>query len=376
LRIFNIVENLDKGAVENWLVNVFLESRKIRPEWEWTFYCILGKEGRLDEKVRSAGGEIIYAPVSISHKVSFLRHLRKSLERTKFDILHSHHDYLSGFYLLASTGLKFKRRILQIHNTDKALPVGSKFLQKSLLEPFRKSGIYFSDLVVGISEDTLSEFMGEEGRKNKKTCILYYGIDLSPFTMASDYVEFRRDLGLPEDASILLYVGRMTELKNPVFVVDILGELLKIRENVYAVFVGSGDLESEIRQRANLKGISNHIRIVGWSDHPAGIMKNSNLFVFPRVEYPKEGLGLVVVEAQAAGLPMLITRGIVKDAIVINELVNYNSLENSANQWAEQVDQILSDGPPISKDEALKRMSNSKFEINNAARNLIALYEQ
>ena len=52
MKIIHIVENLDKGAVENWLVNIFIESRKTRPGWEWTFYCILGKEGRLDEKVK------------------------------------------------------------------------------------------------------------------------------------------------------------------------------------------------------------------------------------------------------------------------------------------------------------------------------------
>jgi hypothetical protein len=120
-RIIHIVENLDKGAVENWLVNIFLSSRKTRPDWHWTFYCILGKKGRLDEKVREAGGEIIYAPVNISHKISFLRHLRSVLNNGSYDIIHAHHDYLSGFYLLASAGIRFKKRILHIHNTDKVL---------------------------------------------------------------------------------------------------------------------------------------------------------------------------------------------------------------------------------------------------------------
>ena len=112
MRIIHIVENLDKGAVENWLVDIFIESRKIRPSWEWTFYCILGKEGRLDEKVRDAGGEIIYSPVTISNKLAFLSNLRKVLQERKYDILHAHHDYLSGFYLLASLGKKFKKEII------------------------------------------------------------------------------------------------------------------------------------------------------------------------------------------------------------------------------------------------------------------------
>src|SRR5687768_6841150 len=119
LKIIHIVENLDKGAVENWLVNIFFETRKIKPDWHWTFYCILGREGRLDQKVRNAGGEIIYSPVSVSRKLAFLRNLRKVLIAGGYDIIHSHHDYLSGYYLTATAGIKFRKRVLQIHNTDK-----------------------------------------------------------------------------------------------------------------------------------------------------------------------------------------------------------------------------------------------------------------
>ena len=62
-------------------------------------------------------------------------------------------------------------------------------------------------------------------------------------------------------------------------------------------------------------------------------MKSANVFVFPRLEYPREGLGLVVVEAQAAGLPLVISNAIVKDAIVIPELAHYVKLDNNPAEW-------------------------------------------
>ena len=181
MKIIHIVENLDKGAVENWLVNIFIESRKIRPGWEWTFYCILGKEGTLDEKVKKAGGIIIYSPVTISRKLAFLKNLRKILKTGKYDILHAHHDYLSGFYLLASTRIKFRKRFLHIHNTDKALPVGNKTLHNFLLEPFRKLGLIFSDHVIGISKNTIEEFSKVKNVSDKKFIILYYGVNFERF---------------------------------------------------------------------------------------------------------------------------------------------------------------------------------------------------
>jgi glycosyltransferase involved in cell wall biosynthesis len=375
MRILNIIENLDHGAVENWLVRIFRESRKCRPEWEWTFYCILGKEGRLDRDVVSNGGKIIYSPVPLSRKLSFLSHLRLTLKKGNFDVIHSHHDYLSGFYLLASVGIRFKKRILHIHNTDKALPVGNKILHDLLLSPFKSMAIFLSDRIVGISRDTLNEFVGSSHSARKKETLLYYGVDFRPFEEVVDAHLFKKQHEIPAHARILLYVGRFTPLKNPLFVVEILYELIKKDENYFAVFVGTGALEKQILERSIELGITSNVRILGWSDDIALIMKSSDAFVFPRVEYPKEGLGLVVIEAQAAGLPMFITKGIVEDAIIVNELVHIHGLKESANDWASDISYTIEGHTAIPRTNCLALMKNSPFDLSIATRNFIKLYE-
>ncbi|MBK6815318.1 MAG: glycosyltransferase [Saprospiraceae bacterium] len=103
--------------------------------------------------------------------MEFLKALRKTLKQGQYDIIHSHHDYLSGFYLIASQGIKFKKRILQIHNTDEALPVGNKFLRKVLLSPLKLLAVHYSDLIVGISVHTLKQFI-------KKTSLKYCIMEL------------------------------------------------------------------------------------------------------------------------------------------------------------------------------------------------------
>ena len=128
MKLIHIVENLDKGAVENWLVTTFLESKKIRPDIEWHFYCILNKKGRLDDLVVQNGGKVFYTPCPLSSKLKFLIGLRRVLKNNKYDVIHCHHDYLSGFYLLSTIGINIKRKIIHIHNTDKALPVVNKYL--------------------------------------------------------------------------------------------------------------------------------------------------------------------------------------------------------------------------------------------------------
>ncbi|HUQ66872.1 MAG TPA: glycosyltransferase [Flavitalea sp.] len=374
MRILHIVENLDKGAVETWLVNVFIESTKTRPHWEWTFYCILGKKGRLDEKVIAAGGKIIYSPVTLSSKISFLKSLRRVLKVGQYDIIHAHHDYLSGFYLISTVGIKFPKRLLQIHNTDKALPVRNKLLHNFLLNPFRRLGLLFSDQVVGISEITLAEFAKSTKMPNKRFVLLYYGLNFDQFDIKPDREFFIKQFSLPQKARILLFAGRLNDLKNPEFVVEILKHLLKKRNDVYALFIGQGEKESSIRRKAELYNIQDHVRIAGWHNNVPEVMKNADVFVFPRKEHPKEGLGLVILEAQAAGLPMFLTNGIVQDAIVINKLAYFHDLCNPS-LWADQIDKVLSTNVAVSMEQALDMMKNSHFELVAATKNMVNLYE-
>lgn len=374
MKIIHIVENLDKGAVENWLFRTFLESKRINPEIRWTFYCILGKKGRLDEKVIENGGQVIHSPYWISDKYRFLKSLRQTLQQGRYDIIHSHHDYLSGFYLFATAGLSFKKRILHVHNTDKALPVANASLHKLLLRIFRRSAIYFSDTIIGISTDVLQEFLEKQQLKNKSSVILYYGVDFSGFSAETGRERIRKELAISETDRIILFVGRMNALKNPVFIIDILQELLKIRQDVYAVFVGKGDKEEAVIKKAAESGISDQVRMLGWRNDTAQIMLASDLFAFPRVESPKEGLGLVVVEAQAAGLPMVLSRGIVEDAIVIKELAHFLGLRDNPLEWAKKIHQLLSEAKSINQQQAYQYMMQSKFALRRATENILALY--
>jgi glycosyltransferase EpsF len=374
VKIIHIVENLDKGAVENWLVNVFLKSREIRPDWQWTFYCILGQEGRLDEVVRKAGGIILYSPVTISQKLPFLRYLRSTLQIGQYDIIHAHHDYLSGFYLLASIGIKAKKRILHIHNTDKELPVGNRVLKCLLLAPLKRLAFGLSDTIVGISKDTLAEFKGKTKNKRIQFKVLYYGIDLSAFTLETNQLWLKTALNIPQSDKLLLFIGRLNPLKNPVFVVDILSEILTERKDVYALFVGQGDLKDAIIQKALQLNVLDHIRLLGWRNDIPQILHSVDLFVFPRLAYPKEGLGLVVVEAQAAGLGMLLSHGIVEDAVVIRPLVHFLPNVTDTNLWAKKIMDLLDAAPPCTKEEAYRKMQSSPFELSTGTNNLLALY--
>jgi glycosyltransferase involved in cell wall biosynthesis len=108
-------------------------------------------------------------------------------------------------------------------------------------------------------------------------------------------------------------------------------------------------------------------------------MRCSDVFVFPRIEREtasvgKEGLGLVVVEAQAAGLMSLLSRAIPDDAIVLPELCETEPLDAGSAAWGAAVRRILAKPKP-NQAAALAAVERSPFSLEAGFRNLVALHQ-
>ena len=103
------------------------------------------------------------------------------------------------------------------------------------------------------------------------------------------------------------------------------------------------------------------------------LMRLSDVLIFPRLEEPKEGLGLVLVEAQAAGLPVLASSSITEDVQVIPELFTILPLALGPGAWAEAANRIFA-AEQLSSEECLRRVESSPFSLNAGVTNLLALY--
>jgi glycosyltransferase involved in cell wall biosynthesis len=114
---------------------------------------------------------------------------------------------------------------------------------------------------------------------------------------------------------------------------------------------------------------------LGWREDIYELMQLSDIFVFPRLEVPKEGLGMVVIEAQAAGIPMILSYGIVKDAIIIPENTLFLKYDSNAENWAQAIESVLDSSKKPHYSECLSRMKSSHFELKKATDNLLKLYE-
>lgn len=344
-------------------------------EFDWTFYSIIGRPGLKDDAVLSLGGKIIYSPVPLQKNIDFVRGLRKSLEAGEYDILHSHHDIMSAIYFFAAAGLPLKKRIIHIHNTSLSLPTSSSFKKFLLHEPMRQTCLQWADNLVGVSDVALDAFLKGKERILGRDMVMHCGIDMDPFhRKLLGRLAFLQSFRLPPDAKVLLFVGRMTHYKNPCFVIEVLSHISKLDSTVCAMFAGSGPLEDEVRKLAKQKSLESRVRVLGWHGNVPALMRSCDMLIWPGLEEPREGLGLGVVEAQAAGLPVLMSRSVPEEAIVVRELVDVLPLVAGADVWAERTLHILSRGSP-NRQEALTAMECSSFAISQSAANIRALYE-
>ena len=373
-KVLHIVESLERGAVEGWIVRMLSHARRHEKDVDWTFYCTLGRAGTKEAEVRALGARVVHSPVPIARKAAFVRALRMEMRRGRFDVLHCHHDIVSAVYLLAASGLPIRRRIVHVHNADEQILTPSRLKQRLYREPMRRICLLLADRIVGISNHTLDTFLAGRARRPERDIVHYYGVDSSPFEAAAgDRDEFRHRLGLPENSLILLFGGRVVPEKNPVFVVDVLANLRRMEPRAVAVFAGSGSEEQCVLSRARELGIEEFVRLLGWRDDLPQIMSCSDWFILPHPEHPMEGFGLAVVEAQLAGLRMLVSRGIPKDPLLSVARFRQLSLSQGPETWARSAMELLN-GPAPCRIDAIASLKDSSMNMDRALNELLSLH--
>ncbi len=355
-------------------MRMLVHARKREIEVDWTFYSILQRLGAMDEEARALGARVIHSTVPIVRKAEFVRALRMELRRGKYDVLHCHHDIVSAVYLLAALGLPIRRRIVHVHNADEALPTASRLKQHLYREPMRQACLLMADRIVGISNHTLDTFLAGRARRPERDAVHYYGLDSTPFeNVAADRAKFRRKWDLPENALILLFGGRLVPEKNPVFAVDVLVDLRCIEQRAVAVFAGAGSQEANVLARARELGVEKSVRLLGWRDDLPEIMSCSDWFILPHPEQPAEGFGLAVVEAQLAGLRMLLSRGILDDPLLSTACFRRLALSDGRKLWAKAAMELLHDPVP-SRTAALAALRESPMNMDQALKGLLELH--
>ena len=391
LRVLQVFTCLSVGGAETWLMALlryFDSSRAGLPYRLRLDICLTGgRPDVFDEEAKALGARLFYIPYSRKRIPAFRREFRRLLEVGRYHAIHDHQDYAAGIHFFLGSDKLPPVRIAHVHNPKFEVLERNATYQRRMIERLGKRFVArYATHVMGTSEEVLASYgFDRQSLGNVELGAAYCGFEVRDFE--ADPVKLHADLcrefGWHDGAKILLFVGRLgsDELhelgliknqKNPTFALHVARECVRIDPDVRLLMVGAGERRRrELSEKVSSWGLDSHLRLIGPRSDVPRLMGGADLLLFPSIA---EGLGMVAVEAQAAGLRVLASDATPRECSVIPEMVCFKPLADGASSWANETVRLLNLGRPNSKDSNLA-VRKSAFSIENSAKRLIGLYE-
>jgi glycosyltransferase involved in cell wall biosynthesis len=378
-RVLHVFHSLGMGGAETWLVALlewlrqYGSSLPVDVQVEVCLTC--GERTLLDDRVASLGARLHYVRYRGKHLVRFRREFTKLLASGRYDAIHDHADYAGGVHLLCGLGELPRARVVHLHNP---LATFNGSLAKKLARAVGRQGVKrLATTVAGTSMRLLQEYdLAAEVGVQQRRMALHCGFNLTPFATnaATARPGVREEFQWSVTDQILLFVGRLEShfnQKNPLFALDIARACIARNPGVKALFVGAGDeARRTIESKLNEEGLGDAIRMLGIRFDVPRLMVASDLLLFPSLA---EGLGMVAVEAQAAGLRVLASDTTPGECAVVSGMVTFASLNEPPVQWAKMAMELL-DLMPVDRYAAHEAVARSPFSISSSAMALMDVY--
>ena len=326
IRVLNMFTIMDRGGAETMVMNYYRHIDRTKAQFD--FLVHREQRGAYDDEIERMGGRIYrMCPVYPQNFSRYKRDLRTFFRaHPEYKIIHSHMSELGYFAFREAERQGVPVRICHAHNA----PHG--FDAKMIIRTYFKKRMmpYLTHLFM-CGEESGKWLYGD---KNKSRFImLNNAIDAAVYSFdASKREEMRRQLDLTGEL-VVGHVGRFNPQKNHPFLLDIFAALLKKEPDAVLLLVGGGADMPKIQAKAQELGIAECVRFLGVRSDVADLMQAMDVFVFPSLY---EGLGIALVEAQAAGLPCVVSDTIPHEAY-LTDLVDPEKLSAPEEKWAEKI---------------------------------------
>lgn len=365
LRVLHVVGRMSRGGVETWLMQVLRHVDPARVRMD--FLVNAGAPGDFDEEIRGLGSTVIRGP-SPAQPVRFARRLLGLVrERGGYDVVHSHVYLASGLVLAVARRAGIPVRIAHGHQTPVEAGTGLRRrayvrLMKALIRAHATHGL-------AVSAPAAAAIFGARWRDDERWEVARCGLDFGAFRAGADRSAARADLGVPDDAVVLGHVGRFDPLKNHAFLLRIAAAAFRREPRARLSLVGDGALRSAVERDAARLGIRDRVTFAGVRPDVPRLLRAFDVFVMPSVH---EGLPLVGLEAQAAGVPIVLSDTVTRELAVIPDLFTWRSLADPPEAWAEAALAAARSPAPVA--DPVAALEASEFSLSRSLSGLLAVY--
>jgi glycosyltransferase involved in cell wall biosynthesis len=328
---------MDRGGAESMIMNYYRNIDREKVQFDFLVHRL--ERGAFDDEIEVLGGRIYRMP-----KINLLK-VKKYRQRLQ-NFFNKHNDYTTvhshlnafGIFVL-SEAIKARIPVRIAHSHIALQKITFKNIGNTSIKDVIKISIK-NFLKIKIKDVSTHYFScGEEaanwlfGSKEKNVYIINNAIDTKKFVYNLNIREKARiQLNLTNSFTIG-HVGRFNIQKNHQFLIDIFSEILKVNSNCKLLLIGEGELESTILQKVKKMKLENSVIFLGVKSNISFYLQAMDVFLFPSLY---EGLPVTLIEAQASGLPCIVSNSVSKDS-KLTKLVEFHSLTNSDSYWAEQV---------------------------------------
>ncbi len=358
--ILHIIANLCIGGAEKVARDIGLYA----PEEYENHYVVFGDEvGEYEQQLIENGCKVFHMkPPSASYS-DFTANLKKLMSEHEYEAVHAHTMFNIGWVMLAAKQMDVPVRVAHAHS---ALKNGGS-LKKSVYEAaMRKLILSCATDLVSCGVDAGNRLFGEKAFSEKGQLILN-GIDTAQF--AFDFEkreEIRKKLGA-QDKFIVGHAGHLAGVKNQSFLIELMPELLKRKDNAVLLLLGDGPDRKMLEDKISGLGLNDKVIMTGNVPNVYDYLCAMDVFAFPSLY---EGMPLSIVEVQANGLPCVISDRVPKD-VFFTDLLTALPIDN-AEPWIDAI--CLAQRNDPEKYAAI--LKESGFDISTVVRKFYDIYER
>lgn len=365
IRVIHFVDRIGRGGTQavlfDWLKNI--DPEKV----QFDFLVFMDGQEEYIEKFKALGCNIYQiSRLSMGNLLGFMADLNRFFREHKYDVAHGHSKSKNVLFLYAAKKNGVPVRIAHSHNTrfQKMAVVGE--IMKPMLKWVATDFFACSD-VAGIW------LFGKKAYDQGKITVIKNGVDTSKFQFRSDVrAQYRKALGL-ENAAVYGHVGKYMEQKNHTFLLDIFSEIHKKQPSAKLLLAGGGNDNGValVNEKIRQLHLEDCVIQLGLRSDVPELMQAMDVFLLPSLY---EGLPVVGVEAQAAGLPLLLSDTITREVGLLDS-TKYLSLKQPAEEWAREAIKLY-ENRGNNREQAFRRVYEQGFDSRVVAEQLTHLYSE
>ena len=333
LRVLHVIVSMNRGGAETFIMNIYRNINRRKVQFDFLLHTI--KKCDFTEEILSLGGKIYSVSNPAYQKLPTLCSIIKYQNEldlffkkySSYQIIHTHMSGRSSEVLKFAKKNNVSARIAHSH-----IILNQRNLKRLAYEisgyGVRKNSNFF----LTCSKGAAVSLFGINKVKKKEIYYLPNAIEVNKFTYNYEYRKtIRKELKI-SNRFVIGHIGRFDDQKNHKLIIKIFKEIYSLNPNAILLLIGSGPLKTYIQKKIHQLKLDEVVFFLGTRSDVPDLLQAMDVFLFPS-KY--EGLGIVVIEAQAAGLPTIVSEHIPEEAYV-TDLIESVSLKAPVKVWAEK----------------------------------------